>query len=413
MRYRAVDVMGFAGGMTCGVVRSGFELRGKRELPGAFGVANCEANRHILGDRWVTQVGTGESWDPVDVELVFGNPPCSGFSVMSNKKFRGMDSSINDCMWTLVRYAARLKPPMVIFESVRSAYSQGHDLMTRLRAELEERTGQHYDLYHVFHNAAELGGAAIRPRYFWVASAVPFGVEFPTRRAPLLSEVLGDLLDLQDTWEPQPYRKPPSWWSDRARRPDGTVDGHKSVSNPYVTRAVDLLKARAEGWPQGWPIAKVAKAHYEETGTVPESWHRSTWAAKYVANDFQMGFTTMSRWRWNEPGRVVTGGALGLVMHPLEARGLSHREAARIMGFPDDWRILPLRRVGGLAATWGKGITVQCGEWIGSMAQRALDGNPGDFRGVQRGDREWFIDSKQFGRKVTRAVLTPFARVVA
>lgn len=77
--YRAVDVMGFAGGFTLGVVQAGFELAGKRELPGGFGVANCEANRHLLGDHWRTEVSTWEGWTPLrDVQLLFGNPPCSG-----------------------------------------------------------------------------------------------------------------------------------------------------------------------------------------------------------------------------------------------------------------------------------------------------------------------------------------------
>jgi len=64
--------------MTLGVVRSGFELVGKRELPGGFGVKNCEVNRHLLGDRWQAQVSEPEAWEVVrDVGLVFGNPPCS------------------------------------------------------------------------------------------------------------------------------------------------------------------------------------------------------------------------------------------------------------------------------------------------------------------------------------------------
>lgn len=79
--YDALDVMGFAGGFTLGVVQAGFRLVGKRELPGGFGVANCEHNRHLLGDEWRTEVATWEEWTPVrDVPLLFGNPPCSGRS---------------------------------------------------------------------------------------------------------------------------------------------------------------------------------------------------------------------------------------------------------------------------------------------------------------------------------------------
>jgi hypothetical protein len=77
--YTAIDALGFAGGMTLGIVQSGFKLVGKRELPGGFGVPNCLANRHLLGTDWDVEVGPAEEWTPVrDAELLFGNPPCSG-----------------------------------------------------------------------------------------------------------------------------------------------------------------------------------------------------------------------------------------------------------------------------------------------------------------------------------------------
>jgi hypothetical protein len=78
MPYKTVDVMGFAGGMTLGMVQAGFELVGKRELPGGFGVPNCTANKHLLGHNWTAQVSTPESWEVVSsAEVVHGNPPCS------------------------------------------------------------------------------------------------------------------------------------------------------------------------------------------------------------------------------------------------------------------------------------------------------------------------------------------------
>lgn len=77
-RYRAVDVMSFAGGFTLGMAQAGFELVGKRELPGGFGVPSCEANRHLLGNNWSAQVGPADTWEVMpETAVVFGNPPCS------------------------------------------------------------------------------------------------------------------------------------------------------------------------------------------------------------------------------------------------------------------------------------------------------------------------------------------------
>lgn len=80
------------------------------------------------------------------------------------------------------------------------------------------------------------------------------------------------------------------------------------------------------------------------------------------------------------------------VIHPTRYRGLTHREVARIMGFPDDWRIRPLRDFKGLPPTWGKGIPVECGRWISTWARNSILGEPGEMVGEKIGDREFLID---------------------
>ena len=42
--------------------------------------------------------------------------------------------------------------------------------------------------------------------------------------------------------------------------------------------------------------------------------------------------------------------------------------------------------------TWGKGITVDCGRWIGEWIYRALDGSPGGYDGVSIGENEYDIN---------------------
>jgi site-specific DNA-cytosine methylase len=389
--YRAVDCQGFAGGFTLGMVQAGFTLVGKREMKGGFGVANCEANRQLLGDGWSAEACDPAHWTPATADVVFGNPPCSGFSVMSAKSFRGADSKINHCMWAFVEYAARVRPQIAVFESVANAYTSeaGHDLMLRLRADLVARTGDDWRLYHVRHNAIAVGGAAIRRRYFWLASRIRFGVERPgLKRFPRLNDVIGDLANLSSTWQAQPYRSPASWWSNPRRSVTGAVDGHVGLNNPLTRRMRDLMDGVE--WKPGDHIGAVAQRYWDTHGRLPDSW--SATEEKVVKNDFFMGFTTPVRWRGDEYGRVITGGGLHNVVHPFLPRTITHRETARILGFPDDWRILPLRGVSGLNMTWGKGITVDCGRWIGKWIQRALDGNPGTYTGEQLADDEFDIN---------------------
>lgn len=395
--YTAIDCQGFAGGFTLGVVQAGFQLIGKREKRGGFGARNCEANRHLLGDGWTTEACDPGEWSVPQggASLVFGNPPCSGFSVLSSKTFRGTDSKINQCMWDFVEYAARCLPAVVIFESVQLAFTQGRSLMQALRARLEELTGgMRYELYHVLHNALSVGGPAMRKRYFWVASCIPFGVDWPEIvRTPVLEDVIDDLRWLNQSWQPQMYKRQVTWYSMRFHDRRGEageeiVDGHISLDNPQTRRTLQLLETTE--WRPNEHTQQVLRRYFDEHGDLPSLWRDQV--DKLKGRDFFCGFQTPIMWNPTHPARVITGGSLLHVIHWAERRMFTHREAARIIGFPDSWLIEPLRGTSGLFMTWGKGITVDCGRWIADWAKNALDGTPGSDVGVVIGDRERLID---------------------
>lgn len=393
--YTFIACQAFAGAFDLGMVQAGFEFVHKVEQAGGFGMPNCLANRHLLGASWTYQVGEYRDWEAPHVDVIAANPPCSGFSPMTDNRHRGMDSKINSCMWVLIEYAARVRPTILIMESVRQAYTGGRPLMQALRARLEELTGLRYGLYHVMQDALELGGAARRPRYFMVLSQVPFGVEYPTiHRYPKLRDVWADLHEHPLTWESQPYRRPATWWSEAPRRGSTTFDGHMNHRGLPIERAMDLMEVanRNGGWPPGWSIGRVAEHVYDTTGTLPASWQHMLPKLLRKKPRFHMGFASITRWDAEKHGRVIMGSALDMVLHPWEPRTITHREAARVMGFPDDWVIKRLKGHANLRATWGKGITTHCGRWIGEWSRAALDGHPGTVTGTELADREWLVE---------------------
>lgn len=300
---------------------------------------------------------------------------------MSSRNFRGMNSPVNSCMWAFAGYVSRVRPLVAAFESVTQAFTQGRPLMEALHAKLVESTGLPYELYHVKHNNLALGGCAIRQRYFWVVARVPFGVEQPELyRLPTLWDAIGDLENLDRTWEPQPYRRPSTWWAGPRRTETGLVDGHYWHPNPEFHRAMALLD-HAGPWGVKETISTVARRYYQRTGTLPESWNFKH--DKLIKSDFKMGFHQLTRWDANQPARVITGGGMIQNIHPTRDRLFTHREVARIMGFPDDWIVKPLQRRTNLRMTWGKGIPVGSGRWISYWARRAILGAPGSINGAQ------------------------------
>jgi site-specific DNA-cytosine methylase len=415
LRFIACTTFGSA--FDLGAVQSGFKMVGKCERGNAFGASNALGNRHLLGDDWDLQIdeaNDGTGWHPLDAELVIGNPPCSGFSLLTRADgFRGIHSPINSCMWAFVRYVARVKPQIAIFESVQQAYYQGIELMNALHKELEELTGETWYLTHVLHNNLSLGGCSLRRRYFWVASRVPFGVEsIDLDYVPTADDALHDLEPLALTWNPQAYRHPPTRWSARLRSSQGLVDGHMNVPTPQWERARQVAE-NLGGWPQGASLEELCREHYKRFGCLPGDRNGITpteigfqylvkdqeHADKVITReehlhrrDFTMGATQLNRWRRNRHAYVITGGALTEYVHPCLLRTFTHREAARIQGFPDDWRIETARYDATLAAVWGKGVPVDAGRWITYWARESLFGRPGSLIGESRDGQERVVD---------------------
>jgi site-specific DNA-cytosine methylase len=375
------------------MVQAGFELTRKAEMPGGFGVEAMNQNRHLLGNGWDIQVCDPEEWEPTDAEVLFGNPPCSGFSVLSSKHFRGEESSINSCMWNMMELAIKMPDPqVVIFESVGQAYTQGGNLMRALRDRLQEGTGQVWHLTHVKHNAYSCGGAAIRARYFFVATLRPLRLEpIKLKRVPLLHDVIGDLENLAETPLPQPYRAPASWWARERRSRLGIVDGMTGDTSPAALRYRELLE-HGGLWDEKQSLEHALKAYLQMYGQLPPYWERHR--EKFEREGYKLGFAQPWRWRYDRAARVITGNGMANVIHPRAPRPLLHREVARVMGFPDAWTTKPYIERGSQGRSWwGKGITVDCGRWIGGEIQRHLAGDDVGELGEQLGEREHLIDA--------------------
>lgn len=364
MTIHAAEVYASGGGFSLGAYQAGVAsvARFTRKLGGGDYALSVNG----FGD---TVAAPPEDWPTVSVPLVLGNPPCSGFSVRSPR--RAIDAPVNDRMHELVAYAARVRPEVVVFECVQQAYRQGRQLMQQLRDQLEAGSGLEYHLTHVLHNALSHGGIAQRPRYFWVAHHVPFGVErgrvtrigepVELAHVPTLDDALSDLSSLPLTMEPQ-WRGPGTFNTWRAHEvcAPGYIDGHDRHRTPTTDRLATLLESGYD-WPQG-------------------------------ARASDSGFAT-SRWVADKPAKVATRDVAVEALHPYLPRNFTFREVARIMGFPDDWSVAGSFGMPHFNRGLGQGIPVQSGRWIARWARASIEGDPGSERGEPVGDRESLIDT--------------------
>jgi site-specific DNA-cytosine methylase len=424
---KAIDVHGFGGGFTLGVVQAGFELVSKFSREKGFGVYNTLANRTLLGDNWDSIASHPSTWEPMEGNLVFGNPPCSGFSTMSSAAFRGEDSAANDYMWELIHYAAKVAPELVIFESVQLTFRQGLGLMRRLHDTLKEESGLHYDLYHVLHNNASVGGGSTRRRYFWVASRIPFGVDhYDLKYVPTFGDLLRDLEPLALTMTDQHYPgsivrhvkdctlheqldlehectcpvevlNASRWVKEHMHDGTGIVDGHQTQQTPIAVRCASLRSEPwSVPWEQGESLMIVLQRCYQMYGKLPPEWDYEirgqnsvvqggpyrTRAEELIGLGFAPKPNDTVRWRADRMARVITGGGAVLIWHPHLDRTLTHRELARIQGFPDSWKLFGVRHAPDLGPGWGKGVPVHAGKWIAGYARDAINGNPGAVKGA-------------------------------
>lgn len=408
MTVEFVACQTFAGGFDMGATKAGMQMVHKVENVGGFGIPNVDAQRHLLGEKWGWQAEEPTGWEKFDVPLVIGNPPCSGFSVASNKDFRGADSPINRCMWDFTDYVAKVMPQIAAFESVVPAFSRpdGRKLMGDLREYLEAITGYSWDLTHVKHDAAAVGGPCTRRRYFWVVHRIPFRVDHTPAPLTTWGDAIQDLINLDaNNWGWQPYdagRPPTQWAHDNVRNqqsvfdPPAGTDGHwaPDLSDKRGSRIKVLLEQ--EGWPHGETYENVLQRRVERMGGDPGfPWTPDEIHHHVEKRKWQSGYFPVIRWDPDKPGHVIYGGAINNVIHPWLPRRLTHREVARAMGFPDAWRIAPLENDRGLKDYFGKGITVQAGEWLGGHIKSAIEGSVAHFPPPQTvGNREFLYEIK-------------------
>jgi len=247
--------------------------------------------------------------------VVFGGPPCQGFST-SNQKTRRIDNPNNWLFKEFLRVVRFVQPDWVVFENVKGILETGKGVFVEQIVQKFERLG--YTVTFDVLNSADFGVAQRRARFFLVASRNGVSFKFPKplkSKAVTVDDAISDLPKLSNGANEilLPYRKGAvSAYARSLRRT------RKYSSNHLVTNNAKHIIERFKHVPQGgnWEDipARLMKNYKDRTRCHTGIYHRL--CAK-------------------EPSKVIGNYRKNMLIHPYFDRGLSVREAARLQSFPD------------------------------------------------------------------------------
>lgn len=247
-------------------------------------------------------------------DVIVGGPPCQGFSLLNKGRLRDERRALTA---TMVDAAILTGASVVVIENVRQLLSSREylELLERLKAE------GYSDIDAGVLCAADFGVPQMRYRAFVLASRVgPIKLPEPTHAAPEKAQEL--MLRPWTTVEEAIGELPP---------PEGTEfrDLPPPLDLHFGRRPTEVSQERYRAVPPGGNRFDLQANRPDIT---PECWKRKV----------SGGTDLFGRLWWDRPSVTIRTEFFkpekGRYLHPVQHRPITHREGARIQGFPDDFR---------------------------------------------------------------------------
>jgi DNA (cytosine-5)-methyltransferase 1 len=272
----------------------------------------------------VVYPGKIEQWlraeDIPEADVIIGGPPCQGFSALGKQDVRDQRNQL----W--LRYAEtirRAKPRYFILENVPAFLNSDQFKRFKRQCQPSGRLGDYAFEAQVL-NAADFGAPQLRKRVILIghhrdliSPGFPEATHTRDARMNLKDALVGlpepvSQIDLPDRWI--------ECWS-------AELPGMFSTKELHVTRYYqDRSLERFAHVPAGGNRFNIP---FE---LLPICWRNHRTGAGDV----------MGRLRWDQPSVTIRTEFYkpekGRYLHPTEHRALTHHEAARIQGFPDDYK---------------------------------------------------------------------------
>ncbi|NEP00482.1 MAG: DNA cytosine methyltransferase [Symploca sp. SIO2E9] len=350
-----VDLFAGAGGMTLGFEQAGFDVLASVELDPIhcathefnfpFWSILCKSVTEITAKEIRNNSSIGER----DIDVVFGGPPCQGFSLIGK---RTLDDPRNSLIFDFIRLVLELKPKFFVLENVPGlAIGEHRKFLVKIINELRKNCYEVEEKYQVL-NAAHYGVPQKRIRLFIIGCREDLSL-------PKYPEVFTQASIYQSNTEPGKFI---------------SKDMYKLPFCPTVEDAIgDLPEVEnyPELWKKDWAIVEYGEASdyvrqlrcicpleddysYQRQYNLQmltsslRTMHNAQTAARF-AETLPGKMEKVSRFFKLHPQgicntlRAGTNGNRGAFtsarpIHPFKPRCITVREAARLHSYPDWFR---------------------------------------------------------------------------
>jgi DNA (cytosine-5)-methyltransferase 1 len=260
--------------------------------------------------------------DTLGVHIIIGGPPCQGFSPLSRIYPHDHHFAMNSLWRHFFRHVEVAHPLGFVIENVPNFF-RSHEF----QCALEEAHRLGYKTTYGVLNAAHFGVSQLRRRGFFLGSRVhqprlPEATH--VREEQTVYKAIGDLTDV-----------PVSFGSLRRLDDEGDFIPHAVRDLNLTARPSPLYVERYKHIPPGGDHRTLLKA-------------RPDLCTHNFRKLAALNKSIEGRLRWDEPAYTIHSRfyrtETGRFIHPEHHRAITFREAARLQGFPDDFKFCGSRR---------------------------------------------------------------------
>ncbi|MBE9230800.1 DNA cytosine methyltransferase [Cuspidothrix issatschenkoi LEGE 03284] len=336
-----VDLFAGVGGMTLGFEQAGFDVLASVEIDPIhcathkfnfpFWTVLCKSVEDTTG----REIRNNSEIADQEIDVVFGGPPCQGFSLIGKRAF---DDPRNSLVFHFIRLIVELNPKFFILENVKGMTVGKHkEFIAEI---INQFSASGYQVNHNYQvlNAANYGVPQNRERLFLLGCRqdlelpkYPEKIIFPHQKSPTVWDALQDLPEIekyaelyQQDWIFTEFGKPSNYakkmrnlakWENNysyKRQYDPTLLT-SSLRTKHSPESVERFASTPHGKIE--PISRFHKLN-------PDG----------LCNTLRAG-TASNKGAFTSPRPI----------HPFIPRCITVREAARLHSYPDWFRFHPTK----------------------------------------------------------------------